>query len=66
MTILEFNTILTRSEAGRVEISVAQMAEAVRRINDATGGELYPLIRNKTASEIRANLGGHGSKKRKA
>lgn len=45
MKITTFNQIITESEGGKISISIAQVAEVVRKVNIATNGEFYKLIK---------------------
>lgn len=47
MTINDFATLVTKTEGKKKQITVAQVSEVLRIINDLTGGLLYLIIKCK-------------------
>ena len=45
MKVNEFNKLLSQCEGKKKQLSIAQIAEVTKIINELTDGELYKMIR---------------------
>ena len=43
----QITKVVTEKEVGEIQISIAQVKEVLRILNDLTGGEFYPWIKAK-------------------
>jgi len=55
MTINQFAILVTKAEGKKKQISIAQVSEVLRVVNDLTGGLLYLIIKCKWTPKDKCN-----------